>query len=159
MTDHIMIGQVIALRYVVSYQILLKSARSQQGLRLASIDCFVRSQHPQYAVSRPDSLSLLDACAVHLYFAQCLCDPMAGTAFPWARSTLLLNYTHPWCQMEFLSCLPATNQLLSSPNVSTVCQEEARNPAVPRLYATRQRSGGGYGQIAVPVLVLARSQQ
>ncbi len=43
--------------------------------------------------------------------------------------------------------------------VSTVCQEEARNPAVPRLYATRQRSGGGYGQIAVPVLVPARRQQ
>ena len=35
MTDHIMVGQMIALRYVVSYQILLKSARSQQGLRLA----------------------------------------------------------------------------------------------------------------------------
>lgn len=74
MTDHIMVGQVIALRYVVSYQILLKSARSQQWLRLASIDCFVRSQHPQCAVGRPDSLSLLGACAVHLYFAQCLCD-------------------------------------------------------------------------------------
>ncbi len=165
MTDHIMVGQVIALRYVVSYQILCKCARSQQGLRLAfffifhllqnsrysycstcmppnhstthtntytadiaitfnhnnsnnflnsfyddegwwaitwikaydlthrtnyldmassvryarpvslaSIDCFVRSQHPQCAVGRPDSLSLLGACAVHLYFAQCLCD-------------------------------------------------------------------------------------
>ena len=71
----------------------------------AGIDCFVRSQHPQCTVGRPGGVSLLGACVVHLSFAQRLCHPMAGTALPWARSTLLLGYTHPWREMEFLSSL------------------------------------------------------
>jgi hypothetical protein len=49
MTDHIMVGQVIALRYVVSYQILLKSARSQQGLRLAFFFIFHLLQNSRYS--------------------------------------------------------------------------------------------------------------